>query len=189
MATPSDRWTLNRSALASLIDRLGAGDPLEYEVIRRRLVAFMSWRGAAQPEAAADETLDRVARKLESGVEVASIRGYLFGVARRVLLESERRERRDRVVQEAWVLLHRRPDAGEERERRIACLGRCLAGLSPENRALIQAYHGSGPGDARAALARRYGLSDGALRIRAHRIRNDLGACLGRCLAGGDRDE
>jgi DNA-directed RNA polymerase specialized sigma24 family protein len=188
MATPSDRWTLNQSALASLIERLGQGDAREYEVVRRKLIAFLDLRGAARPEVAADETLDRVARKIEEGVAIESLRAYVFGVARRVLLESERRERRERIVQETWVLLHHEPDASDaETQRRLACLGKCLKKLSAENRALIEAYHGSTRGPARSgreALAARLGLSEGALRTRAHRIRNELGACARRCLAG-----
>ena len=187
MATPSDRWTLNQTALASLIERLGRGDAREYEVLRRKLIAFLDLRGAARPEVAADETLDRVARKLEEGVAIESLRAYVFGVARRVLLESERRERRERIVQEAWVLLHREPDAPDaETQRRLACLDTCLRSLSAENRAIIEAYHGSAGGSlrgGRVALAARLNLSEGALRTRAHRIRNELGACARRCLA------
>ena len=187
MATPSDRWTLNQSALASLIERLGQGDAREYEVIRRKLIAFLDLRGAARPEGAADETLDRVARKLEEGVAIQSLRAYVFGVARRVLLESERRERRERIVQETWVLLRHEPDASDaETQRRLVCLEKCLEKLSSEDRALIETYHGGTRGTARSgrvALADRLDLSDGALRTRAHRIRNELGACARQCLA------
>jgi len=193
MATPSDRWTLNQTALASLIERLGRGDAREYEVLRRKLIAFLDLRGAARPEVAADETLDRVARKLEDGVAIESLRAYVFGVARRVLLESERRERRERIVQEAWVLLHREPDAPDaETQRRLACLDKCLRSLAAENRAIIEAYHGSAGGSLRGGrvdLAARLNLSEGALRTRAHRIRNELGACARRCLARTARNE
>jgi DNA-directed RNA polymerase specialized sigma24 family protein len=192
MATPSDRWTLSRAALASLVERLGEGGPGEYEVIRRKLIAFLDLRGAARPEVAADETLDRVARKLQEGESVESLRAYVFGVARRVLMESERRERRERAVQGAWMLLRSAPAATDETERRFACLERCLGALSPENRALIEAYHGAdvGPGqEGRVALAIRLGLSATALRTRAHRLRNELAGCLGRCLqpSGGHK--
>lgn len=186
MATPSDPWTLDRAALASLIARLDAGEAREYEVIRRKLVAFLDLRGAAQPEVAADETLDRVARKLLEGEPVQSLRAYVFGVARRVLMESARREHRDRVTQQTWVLLRREPGADAETESRFACLEKCLGALPPESRALIETYHGgigsSTAHDRRAALAARLGISAVALRTRAHRLRNQLGACLGRCL-------
>jgi len=192
MATPSDPWTLDRAALASLIARLDAGEAREYEVIRRKLVAFLDLRGAAHAEAAADETLDRVARKLQEGEPVQNLRAYVFGVARRVLLECERRERRDRVTQRTWVLLHGSPATDAETERRFACLEKCLGALSAENRALVEAYHGAGGGaaqDVRAALAARIGISGTALRTRAYRLRNELGACLRGCLGPSPGDE
>jgi DNA-directed RNA polymerase specialized sigma24 family protein len=189
MATPTDRWTLNRSALESLIERLGQGDAREYETIRRKLIGFLDLRGAARPDALADETLDRVARKLEDGVAIENLRAYVFGVARLVLLESARREQRERMVQETWALL-RGDQADEETQRRFACLERCLDELSAENRALIEAYHGDEDGaGGRAALAARLDLPDTALRMRAHRIRNQLGACLARCLSRRSGDE
>lgn len=190
MATPSDRWELGRDALAALVERLGTGGAGEYETLRRKLIGFFDLRGAGSPEVAADETFDRVARKLQDGTPVQNLRAYVFGVARRVLLEGERRERRDRVAQETWVLLHGEPGPDAATEERFACLERCLAALPAEARALIEAYHGKGGGTApadRAALAARLGLSDAALRTRAHRIRNELAACLGRFLARGGR--
>ena len=183
MATPEGPWTLNRTALATLIDRLGEGGAQEYEVIRRKLIAFLDLRGAGHPEVAADETLDRVARKLEAGERIENLRGYVFGVARRVLLEGERRERRDRVGRETWALLRSEPGPDAETERRLACLEGCLKALSPKNRALIEAYHGRTSRVDRVTLGRELDLSDAALRTRAHRIRNELAACLARCLA------
>ena len=192
MATPSDPWTLNRAALASLIARLDGGDAREYEVIRRKLIAFLDLRGAAHPETAADETVDRVARKLQEGVPIQALRAYVFGVARRVLMESARRTHRDRVTQQTWVLLRREPGADEETERRFACLEKCLGALSPEDRSLVEAYHGAGASaghDARAALAARFGISGAALRTRVYRLRNQLGACLAGCLGPSRGDE
>lgn len=191
MATPSDRWTLDRTALASLIARLDGSDAREYEVLRRKLIGFFDLRGIAGPDAAADETLDRVARKLQRGEPVQSLRAYVFGVARKVLLERLRREHRESVVQETWILLHGDPGAPHETERRLACLEKCLDALSPENRALVEAYHGLGGGadESRRALAAKLGVSGTALRTRVHRLRNALGACLRTCLDSSTGDK
>jgi DNA-directed RNA polymerase specialized sigma24 family protein len=183
MATPEGRWTLNPTALASLIERLGAGDPQEYETIRRKLIGFLELRGALRPEVAADETLDRVARKLEAGERIENLRAFVFGVARHVLLEGDRRERRERVSRETWVLLRSDPGADAETERLFACLEHCLKALTPENRALIEGYHGCTSRADRVALGARLKVSDAALRTRAHRIRNELSACLGTRLS------
>src|ERR671938_30866 len=46
-------------------DRERAGE--KYEELRRTLVKFFEWRGAPFPEDQADETFNRVARKLDEG--------------------------------------------------------------------------------------------------------------------------
>jgi DNA-directed RNA polymerase specialized sigma24 family protein len=194
MASPSETWTLHRAAFETLIQRLsGGGRPgaEEYETIRRKLVAFLDLRGAVAPETAADATLDRVARRIEEGETIQNVRSYVFGVARLVLLETARRDRREQLAHEGWS---RRGGAepSAEHERRLACLDRCLGRLTPRSRQLVHAYHAAvrdGAHDGRAELARRLDLSPGALRTRAHRIRNELAVCLDRCLgeSGGDK--
>lgn len=184
MASPSDRWTISRAALQSLLDRLGqdgADGAAEYERVRRKLIGFLELRGSLAPEATADETLDRVARKLEEGERVESMRAYVFGVARYVLLEEQRRGMREGAARRAWALLEAdQRDAAAE--RRLRCLEGCLGRLPAESRDLVERYHGhSGPVD-RVELAHRFGTTPGALRVKMHRLRNQLGACLGRCL-------
>jgi hypothetical protein len=85
------KWALTREAL-SQFSRLD-GDPdkagEKYEAIRLRLAKFFDWRGAHFPDQLADETINRVIRKVESG-ETAGDRTILLGVARLVFLESLR---------------------------------------------------------------------------------------------------
>src|SRR5436305_9402910 len=66
-------------------DRERAGE--KYEDLRHTLIKFFEWRGAPSPEDHADETLNRIARKLDEGVEIKSVGGYCREVARLVLLE------------------------------------------------------------------------------------------------------
>src|SRR5690242_15807691 len=66
-------------------DRERAGE--KYEDLRRTLIKFFEWRGAPFPGEQADETFNRVARKLDEGVEVKNFGGYCYEVARRVCLE------------------------------------------------------------------------------------------------------
>jgi DNA-directed RNA polymerase specialized sigma24 family protein len=58
--------------------------------VRGRLVRFFEWRGAQVPEDLADETLERVARKLAVGTPIDDLRKYIFGVARFVAREALR---------------------------------------------------------------------------------------------------
>ena len=185
-APSSDPWTLHRAALAALVERLGPAEEgaREYETLRRKLIAFLDWRGAAQPEAAADETLDRVARKLEQGVPIANMRAYALGVARHVLQEVERRERRKQTLHRSWSEL-RQADGGNGEDDSLRCLARCLDALSADDRALIVRYHRSDDEESRQGMAKQLGLSYGSLRTRAHRIRTALARCIGGCMDAG----
>src|SRR5260370_41876259 len=77
--------------LGKLLDRLDADRERageKYEDLRRTLNRFFEWRGAPFPEEHADETFNRVARKLDEGVEIKNFGGYCYEVARLVCLES-----------------------------------------------------------------------------------------------------
>lgn len=186
---PSARWSLTREAFDRLLQELGS-DPdaaaREYEVLRKRLIAFFDWRGADAPEALADEAIDRVARKLEQHETIENMRAYLLGVARNVWREAERLRARARVAVDTLT----RPawdETTEADEERIAHLGRCLQELPGDARALIVAYY-QGAGKAHLAerklLAQRLGIAYATLKTRAHRIRQRLEECLGSRLAG-----
>src|SRR5262249_20815283 len=84
-------WLLTEESFAKLLRSLDsdwerAGEM--YEDWRRTLIRFFEWRGTSAPAEQADETLNRVARRLYEGQEVTNIGGYCYGVARLVLLES-----------------------------------------------------------------------------------------------------
>lgn len=197
---PSNRkstWDLHDRALRHLLARLDpdpalAGD--RYEQLRRGLVRFFDWRGIHAPEACADETIDRVARKLDRGVEIDDVVAFAHGVARLVALEQSRRpELRDVSLDEAIAMpgvAHDEPD-----DDMMPCLERCLGTLDADARTLILRYYVEARRsriDARAALARELGLTPNALRSRAQRIRNRLErctlACAGRDMASRDHE-
>jgi RNA polymerase sigma factor (sigma-70 family) len=161
----------------------------EYETVRRKLTLFFELRLSRQPDSLTDETIDRVARKLDEGESISNLRAYFFGVAKRVLLESQGRDIRERVALETHSQLSMPERNQEGRHVRIECLKRCLLALPAEARDLILAYYEAGRGpseEARRALADRLGLSYGNLKIRAHRIRGKLEQCLNECLADGE---
>jgi len=125
---------------------------------------------------------------------VDDVRRYVFGVARFVLLESARQRERDRAALSELREEARRPsaigaggagDASDASDEDLACLERCLAGLSSDAQSLIVDYYG-GEGrrqqDNRKALADRLGISSGALKVRAHRARTQLEDCMRGCL-------
>jgi DNA-directed RNA polymerase specialized sigma24 family protein len=181
--------------LASLLaildpDRERAAE--KYEAIRRGLRGFFAWRGSVFPDELADETIDRVQRRLAGGatIRVQDPSLYFYGVARNVLRESWARGRSAHQVRATWALLQRSAsgassDPGpDEADRRLDCLGRCLECLPPEARAaLLRYYEDQGAkADSRRRLAQSLGVAVPALRVRMHRLRLGLERCLQGCL-------
>lgn len=167
-------------------DRNEAGE--QFEVIRTKLVRFFEWRSVASPDEYADETLDRVARRIDEGQEVNNLRGYIYGVARMVLKEEIREREREFVpLEEVWDKLPEEEPAPAEPEAREVCFDRCLDKLPPESRSLILDYYQEerrAKIELRQQLAERLRIPANALRIRAHRIRVNLEKCITNCLQG-----
>jgi DNA-directed RNA polymerase specialized sigma24 family protein len=182
---------LNDETFARLLecldrDRQRAGE--RYEDLRRTLVRFFEWRGAPFPEEHADETFDRVARRLAEGVDVKNIGAYCYSAARLILLETRKGPDARRMAIET-VTVPTPPDSGDdaaEKEMRLACLEECLHELAPQSRALIVEYYGHGEYgqiDGRRKLAERLGIKGEALANRAQRVRDKLERCASACLA------
>ena len=163
-----------------------------YEKLRRKLLELFARRGVPSSaiEELADETLDRVGRKLAAGevVQHPEPMAYVHGVARNVLSEYWRRQSQ-RVNKEvlfedlsphdmATLESKRRHwEARQEKERWLECLDEFLETLAPEDEALLRACHQDDPrqqtGNRRAA-AERLGLAENSLRVHLHRIRQAL---------------
>jgi DNA-directed RNA polymerase specialized sigma24 family protein len=175
-------------------DRDAAGE--RYLLLRRRLVKFFGWRGTAAPDELADETMDRVCRRLAEGDRptVGDPAHYVFGVARNVLREQWGRWRRAGEMPEASHEPLQDPQRAENQaeldrrlERRLACLERCLQALDPSARELILRYYRhekQAKIDDHGEMARGLGIGMAALRVRLHRIRGRLEPCVRDCLSG-----
>ena len=169
-----------------LLQRLDA-DPdraaAEYELLRLALVKFFDWRGAWEPEECADETVDRLAQKLQGETHVDDVRRYAHGIARLVLLESLRRQGQSPVV--AHPHLASFPATSEQETSDLQqCFDRCLAELPDESRTLVLRYYqeGRSKADYRRRLAAAAGFSETALRSRVQRVRDRLEQCVQGCL-------
>ena len=159
-----------------------------YLEIRRRLVQYFDRRNRPNPDDLADETLNRVARTLAEAGAIATRppARYCYVVAKFVLFEDVRRERRRVAFDEASAGLAapaawREPDV---REQRLDCLERCLQQLKPDQRELIVEYYADTRRrkiERRRELAARLGISMNALAIRAWRIRDRLMAAVEAC--------
>ena len=166
-------------------DRERAGEL--YETIRHKLVRLFEWRGCASPEDLADETINRVARRLAEGIELRSNDpyGYFCGVAHLVYKEVLRRAAREHRAIESgdWPPPSSLAD-DEPSDERLECLRRCLQQLPADQRDLVLRYHqGENNIRNRQALADQMGIPMNALRIRVHRVRRKLESCVHSCLS------
>ncbi len=189
--TTRARWELTAEAFAKLLAGFDANPEraaTEYESLRLALVKFFDWQGTFFSEELADETFNRVARKLDEGVELRDAASYCHGVARLVLLESRKRPENRRAEFDEATNIAALPEQLEmlsENERR-KCFDRCLAELPVENRRLVLSYYQHDKRqkiDGRQAMADQLGLPLNALRSRVQRIRDRLEQCVRRCLA------
>jgi len=172
------RWELTRGALNELLARLDP-DPVsageKYEHLCRALWKFFGLHQIAEAESCVDETLDRMVRRLDESHTIDDLPALAYGVAK--LVHLERRSVAMPTTSDKRLLAHADTPQPEDVEARDACLQRCLADLSAEDRDLIVAYY-AGIGreriDGRAQLAQALGLGEDALRLRGQRLRDLL---------------
>ena len=152
---------------------------LAYEKLRERTAGLLEWWGATNADELADETLDRVARKLEEGASVkeGSLAAYVRGVARLVFYEARRADRSDPLPPTDVAA----PPADDE-PRALECLDECLKSLATQERRLVLLYYDDRKAETRQRIARELDISMTALRIRMHRIRGRLEVCVSDCM-------
>jgi DNA-directed RNA polymerase specialized sigma24 family protein len=180
------QWTLSQSSFDSFLTVLDPNRELagqKYETIRIRLVKFFEWRACQFPDDLADEVLDRVARKIDSGEQIDDYSNYAYGVARLLYLESLKKHTKEQAVIISMPVKNSTDET--EEDSRLSCLERCLQTLSENNRVMILNYYRNDKQakiDYRKKLAEKFELSPNALRIKTLRIRAKLEDCVFKCL-------
>ena len=156
---------------------------LVYEKIRWRLITIFAARGCAVPEELADETIDRVARRV-SEIEPGYTGDkalYFFGVANNVHHEYLKRPQPPAQQDEPIDGQHDR----DEQERLHQCLEQCLRKLSEDSRQMLLRYY-SQEKQAKIHLhkemAEKLGITINTLRLRVLRMKEKLQPCIERCL-------
>lgn len=184
-------WTLSPSAFSNFLAWLDEGANSEgqkYLEIRQRLVNFFDRKNCLRPNQLADETLNRVARRLEEEgtIESETPAKYCYIVAKFVFLEYLRSDSKESVsIDEVQLKSNNNSDEKELKEKQLNCLETCTGKLEPENRQMIfQYYYGEERVkiENRRALAQGLGISVNALSIRACRIREKLEGCVKKCV-------
>jgi DNA-directed RNA polymerase specialized sigma24 family protein len=184
-------WQPDKAAFDRLLAWLDEGtgsDGERYLEMRGRLVEYFGRRDCDSPEDLADETLNRVARRLEETgvVDDGAPARYCYIVAKFVFLESLRRRQMAPVDQGGQAVAAKVADDRVENERTFACLERCLQSCSATDRDMILDYYRTTSGSApenRRQLAQKLGITANSLAIRACRVRSRLEACVRACVA------
>lgn len=191
-------WILTQEAMDLLLARLHPDRELAgqaYQELRWKVTVFFEGRRCAFPEDLADETLNRIARKIWEGEQIVDVDRYALTVARYIFKESQRLPVRaslslDDLLQDYDFKISQNAECASadeaEDERRKECMRRCLLTLSAEQRELlVEYYQGEKRAkiDHRKEMAERLGMSPNALYLHIHRLREKLHACFEKCLA------
>jgi len=185
---PRPKWTLTQEAFDRLLGCLGedrerAGE--QYLEIRGKLIRFFQWRGCPFPEDHADETVNRVAKRVSEGEKILNPMAYFIGVSRLLVLEIlKARAKESQALNEMATSNVEYVDYSDS-EARIECLRKCLAGLSSDSREVIIQYYQGDKGEKienRKKLTERLGVSVNTLRMRTLRLREKLQSCVEGCV-------
>ena len=183
------KWTLTKASFDKLLERFSSDREeaaIGYETARKKLIRFFEWNTVLSAEDWADETLNRVARRIDEGQSIDNLIAYIWGVARRVLKEAKKASDRAPIpLEDAPPIPQENVSQIIDPDARQICFDRCLEELPAESRGLILEYY-QGEGAAkikhRQDLADKLGTPLNALRIRVHRTRKTLEKCIAECL-------
>jgi hypothetical protein len=174
------------------LDESADSGGVRYLEFRQRLVAYFERRHCAAADELADETLNRVARRLEEEGTItdAAPAQYCYIVARYVFLEYTRQLQAQTAFAKSAaydsIIAQDATAEAERKEMSLVALEECLTTLATGERDLILEYYRGEQGakiEHRQALARRLGLTANALTIRACRLRDRLERCVRARLA------
>jgi len=164
------------------LDRDTAGR--KYEDIRHRVIFVLECRGCTDAEDAADEAINRFIRRLPELMETYKGDPYLYILVVARNIQHEREKKQPVPLPENVTELHANPV--DEFEQLVQdCLDKCLGQLDTKNRDLLLDYYLNDKQekiDFRKRLAKQLGIALNALRLRVHRLRNTVHACMDNCL-------
>lgn len=182
MANKSEIQQDNFEKLLAWLDRDREIAGQKYESIRAYLIRIFLARGCQAAEELTDETIDRVAGKIDHLIE--TYKGdpalYFYAVAKNVAFETFRQK----PLAELPANLAQPENNSAEPSTYSRCLEYCLSKLTAEKRQFILDYYQGEKADKlnrRRHMADRLGISNLALRNRALRLRTNLQECVLDC--------
>ena len=180
------------SAFLSLLSKDSEVAEKQYFIIRTKLIRFFEKKWLMDSKELADETLFRAVLAISKKNETPqNIEAWCMGIARNVAYESFRRNSK---VDSQTVLANQAAPQPEDPPDNTQdnCRRDCIMRLKPDDQRFIIAYYtckttnqSKGLPAVRACrrkLAEIMGISETAMRQRAHRIRETLDKCVNACL-------
>jgi DNA-directed RNA polymerase specialized sigma24 family protein len=166
--------------LLSWLDENHDAAGIKYETIRTSLIRIFISHGFDDAEDLADITINRVTTKIPEMVStyVGEPAAYFYAVARNVEHEAGRRKEiaSDKIPEKVELVTNTTD--------KYDCLVQCLRVLPGDKRELILDYYlyeGKDKIVHHRQMAQDLGVTDGALRTRAHHIRSSLEKCVLNC--------
>ena len=161
------------SELAKILEPASSSPEAGFQLCRRKLIKFFSWRRCEDPVNLADETIFRVLRNVNRGKVILQENPYryVYAVALNVYREKVREEKHPAVPIDEDLLPVAAPEQTDD------CREFCIKQLSDEKLKLVNEYYLLD----RDELAQKLELTVNALRIRIHRIKQELRNCYKDC--------
>lgn len=195
---------LQRESFEILLKRLNTNQRLaeeKYLIIRNKLTIFFRTRGFSQMDLElADKTIDRAARKLleQDNLENNETQNvlsdsYFLSVAHFVLKEHQRGVKPTVAIEDLPIATNQLAINNNQEQKLIEyeqtelttnCFNECLSNFPIEQKLLIIEYFSVEitKAEQRQFLADKLGININALRVKAHRLRQDLVKCVENCV-------
>lgn len=165
-------------------DREQAGEI--YEDLRRGLIRFYRYRGCSECDLLADETFNRVARKVSefrTDKEEKTI-GYIYGFAKKIAAEYHNKRKKLEFAESFRAFGKEIEESADFSDLQIKCLRECLARMSNEESQLILNYYQETGGlkkELRKKMAEQFDLTLAGLHTKVHRLKKTLRSCIDKC--------
>lgn len=188
----TDRNKLTPESFEALLDLFSEDREVaarEYESLRSGLERYFQFKGGSDPTGLANETIDRVASKIEGFDRTRNARptAYFYGFASKILLEDRRASSREvELSVDQHSLPAPRSDTQSD-ELRLDCLDTCVRSLNASEKDLFVGYYVNEPQDrklARHRLCERNVCSPAALYTKIFRVKTSLRTCIENCVSG-----
>lgn len=190
-------WKITSDAFQNLLEWLDEGidsDGQKYLEMRQKLVSYFDRKNCLSPNELADETLNRIARRIEEEgtIESETPAKYCYITARFVFMEYLRRNEKTDISldglpnykKEKHLTVEDNSSEQNIKEKMLKCLEHCTKKLKPEKREVILDYYFGEQQtkiNNRRKIAKKLGITINALSIRACRIRDKLENCVSKC--------